>query len=145
MIEKAMWLREEDSGPFKLSATLHDRAMSYFVASGEAERAEYFIEQKHMRYQAQQSLPPTASDFNQVLEAWANSSAPRAAERADAIMQHMHILDGVKLKDMKPNIRSYEQLLRVWKKSALPMASERANELRDELQEMRGDNDSASS
>ncbi|CAB9522439.1 Pentatricopeptide repeat-containing protein [Seminavis robusta] len=112
---------------------LYTSAMIMFSSIGDAPRAEDMMAKLHNA--VQQSQPetrsrPDATDYNEVLTAWSRSPAPRAAERAEAIFDHMTRLHGTHLDNSLPNQNSYEILLKCWEKSELPFAEERALEVK---------------
>lgn len=138
VIARAISLHDEFYGDqiFQLRTNQYWRAMQQFACVGQAEKTEEFTLMSYRRCQRGQGPQPSVDDFNVVLEAWGTSLAPRAAARADAIVHHMHKLDGVQLNNSKPNRESYQHLLRCWENSSLPEAKERADRIRVEISKL---------
>jgi hypothetical protein len=64
---------------------------------------------------------PDKKTFHFLMDAWAFSSEPDAADMAATLLRQMEVLEGV-----EPDVRSYTKAMNAWARSNLPNAGERA-------------------
>jgi Pentatricopeptide repeat domain len=135
-VEKVLSDFDQCGYSLKSRSDMYHAVISFFSNLDDARKAEETLSRYNEHLQ--ESSPgtrkrPNVKDFNYILRAWSDSDAPRAAERASAIVDHMKKLQGVHLDVSIPNKASYEILLQCWEKSQLPTAKVRSDEIRNDL------------
>jgi pentatricopeptide repeat protein len=102
--------------------------INIYSRAGDAKAAEDVLSKMHKEYQAGRSnIQPNVRTFTAVISAWARSRAPDAPEKAESILEIMHMMDkSGSLDNCRPNIVTYNCLLDVWSKCKREDGGERA-------------------
>lgn len=103
--------------------------MKAYGRAGYVKEAEWMLQHMHDQYrnQGRADLRPDVRTFSTVLTGWSKSSDPKAAERAEMILDLMTTLSQEgHLPDVKPNVAVYNTVLHCWARSKQKDAAGRA-------------------
>lgn len=119
--------RMQELPGIKTNAIVYTTVMDAFAKQGKAVEAEQLLNELTQKYEATQDQDylPTVVAFSVVIDAWSKSNHPKAAIRAEAILERMQELSQDK-PELQPNVVSFNCVLHAWAVSRHSQAPERA-------------------
>lgn len=128
---------EEETGEIIANKVFYGAVINAYANAGNAQTAEKVLSEFHRQYheEGNKDAKPSMKTLSIVMNAWAKSEDPRAAERAETLLREMEKLHREGILESPPSIISYSSVIECYGKSSTPGATEKAEALLQEMEQ----------
>jgi pentatricopeptide repeat protein len=125
-VEKLFERMKQDTN-IPADVVTHNTVLNFYSKIGDVDRVTMLF---NAMLSDDSAVRPDTTSVNTVINAWANSGRPDAAEQAENIFDELLLGEG---SDLSPNPISFNSVMKAWTKSRAPEAAERCQRFFDVL------------